>query len=101
MNWRVLNSVVVLSLLSAIQAATAEKKEAMRPHASNISWIEAIQEHVLVSGESHDSDNNGFPLGNFNVHEVSPQETWVTAPEWDRTGKTVPCDNRLARIVWK
>lgn len=44
--------------------------------------------------------DNGFPLGNFAVHEVSPSETWVTAPEWDRSGKDVVCDNRLARILW-
>ena len=101
MNWKLLNSVVVLSLLSVINAAVAEKEEEMRPHLSNIARIEAIQEHVLVSGELHDSDINGYPLGNFKVHEVSARETWVTAPEWDRSGKTVPCDNRLARIIWK
>jgi len=45
--------------------------------------------------------NNGFPLGNFGVTEVSPCETWVTAPEWDRGGKEIPCDNRLARVLWR
>ncbi len=44
--------------------------------------------------------NRGFPLGNFNVASISPHEVWVTAPEWDRSGRNVPCDNRLARIIW-
>ena len=44
--------------------------------------------------------NNGFPLGNFNVHTVSPLESWVTVPEWDRTGRDIPCNNLLGRIVW-
>lgn len=45
--------------------------------------------------------NRGFPVGNFKVHEISPRETWVTAPEWDRSGKDVTCDNRLTRILWE
>lgn len=53
------------------------------------------------SSESTVMANRGFPLGNFSVHQVSPRETWVTAQEWDRTGKTVDCDNRLTRIVWQ
>ena len=45
--------------------------------------------------------NRGFPVGNFMVHEISSRETWVTAPEWDRSGKDVTCDNRLTRILWE
>ncbi len=45
--------------------------------------------------------NRGFPLGNFNVNEVSPNETWITVPEWDRSGKDIPCDNRLASVTWR
>ena len=44
--------------------------------------------------------NKGLPIGNFNIYDVSPQESWVTVPEWDRTGRDIPCDILLGRIVW-
>lgn len=56
---------------------------------------------LIRKSESTLLENNGFPLGNFNVHDVSPRETWVTAPEWDRSGKDISCDNRLVRIIWQ
>lgn len=81
---------------------TASNKNVFRHRAPVfIAQVDPKAVCLIRATESTLLDNNGFPLGNFNVHEVSPRETWVTTPEWDRTGKTVPCDNRLARIVWK
>lgn len=56
---------------------------------------------LLRETESVLMANRGFPLGNFNVYQISPTETWVTAPEWDRSGEDIPCDNRLTRILWE
>ena len=44
--------------------------------------------------------NKGLPIGNFNIYEVSPLESWVTVPEWDRSGRDIPCDVLLGRIIW-
>lgn len=44
--------------------------------------------------------NNGMPIGNFHVYDVSPRESWVAVPEWDRTGRNIQCDVLLARIIW-
>ena len=66
-----------------------------------IARIDPETVRLIRKTESTVLGNNGLPLGNFSVHEVSPRETWVTSPEWDRTGKDVSCDNRLARIIWK
>ncbi len=44
--------------------------------------------------------NKGMPIGNFHVYNVSPRESWVAVPEWDRTGKDIPCDILLGRIIW-
>jgi hypothetical protein len=66
-----------------------------------IAQIDPSAVRLIRKTESTLLGNNGFPLGNFSVHEVSPRETWVTAPEWDRTGRDIPCDNRLARIIWE
>ena len=56
---------------------------------------------LIQSTESTVLGNRGFPLGNFNVHDVSSQETWVTSQEWDRSGKAIDCDILLSQIVWK
>jgi hypothetical protein len=39
-------------------------------------------------------------MGNFRAYTVSPTESWITVPEWDRTGRTVACDVLLARVLW-
>ena len=44
--------------------------------------------------------NKGMPIGNFNIRDVSPLESWVTVAEWDRSGRDIPCNILLARIIW-
>jgi hypothetical protein len=44
--------------------------------------------------------SRGYPMGNFRAYTVSPTESWITVPEWDRTGRTVACDVLLARVLW-
>ena len=50
-------------------------------------------EHIIFQ-------NKGLPIGNFNIHAVSPLESWVTVPEWDRSGRDISCDVLLGRIMW-
>jgi hypothetical protein len=64
-----------------------------------IAQIDPDTTFVIRETESTLLANNGFPLGNFRVQQVSPYETWVTAPEWDRSGKDVACDNCLSRML--
>jgi len=56
---------------------------------------------LIRKTESTVFSNNGFSVGNFGVLEVSPRETWVTAAEWDRTGREIACNNLLGRIIWR
>jgi len=44
--------------------------------------------------------NKGMPIGNFNIRDVSPLESWVTVPEWDRSGRDIPCNILLGRVIW-
>ena len=44
--------------------------------------------------------SRGYPMGNFRVYTVSPTESWITVPEWDRTGSPVACDVLLCRVLW-
>jgi hypothetical protein len=66
-----------------------------------IAQIDATGTRLIRKTETTVLANNGFPLGNFAVHNVSGQETWVTSQEWDRTGEERECANLLARIRWK
>ena len=45
--------------------------------------------------------SRGYPMGNFRVYTVSPKESWITVPEWDRTGSTTNCDILLCRVLWR
>ena len=65
-----------------------------------IAQIDTTGARVIRKTETTVLANNGFPLGNFAVHNVSKQETWVTSQEWDRTGKERECANLLTRIRW-
>ncbi len=55
---------------------------------------------LLRSTERVIFENRGFPIGNFNVFDYSPDETWIRVAEWDRTGKNIDCNILLARIIW-
>lgn len=81
---------------------TENNKEVFRHRAPLfIAKIDIDNKCLVKETESTVLANNGFPLGNFNIHAISPKEIWITSQEWDRTGKNVDCDNLLGRIIWK
>ncbi len=55
---------------------------------------------LMQKTESIVLGNNGFPLGNFSVSSVKPDETWIISQEWDRNGQVIDCNNLLGRILW-
>lgn len=65
-----------------------------------VAQIDPLRRVLIRATEQVVFPSRGFPMGNFRVYTVSPEESWITVPEWDRTGRDVACDMLLARIRW-
>ena len=65
-----------------------------------LAQIDVEKVRLIRDSEQIIFQNKGMPIGNFNIHEVSPLESWVTVPEWDRSGRDISCDVLLGRIIW-
>jgi hypothetical protein len=62
--------------------------------------VDARKHALIRNTERVVFPSRGYPMGNFRVYTVSPAESWITVPEWDRTGRHVNCDILLARVLW-
>jgi hypothetical protein len=66
-----------------------------------VARIDSENRCLVRKTESVVLGNKGFPLGNFWVYPVKPNETWIISQEWDRNGRDIDCNNLLGRIIWK
>lgn len=80
---------------------TQENKNVFRNRAPlYLAQLDVEKMCLIRDSEQIIFQNNGMPIGNFNIQDVSPLESWVTVPEWDRTGRNISCDVLLGRIIW-
>ena len=66
----------------------------------HVARIDPTRPALIRSSERPVFTSRGYPMGNFQVYTVSPKESWITVPEWDRTGRDASCDVLLSRVLW-